>query len=92
MNPTQQVVVQTIGKAAAKTFLQAFLAVFVPLFLMWVAGNTAVLTNTQNGGHIDIDFQPVMAAAVAGLLAAAAALISALWNWSKGPTVTTPPA
>jgi protein-S-isoprenylcysteine O-methyltransferase Ste14 len=87
---THKVVVQTIGKAAAKTALQAFLAVFVPLFLLWVTGNTAVLTNQQNGGNIDIDFNPVMAAAVAGGLAALAASLSALWNWSKGPTSDTP--
>lgn len=86
----QKMVVQSIGKAAAKTALQAFLAVFVPLFLLWVSGNTAVLTNTQNGGNIDIDFKPVAAAAVAGGLAALAAVLSALWNWSKGPTSSQP--
>jgi hypothetical protein len=86
----QKMVVQSIGKAAAKTALQAFLAVFVPLFLLWVSGNTAVLTNTQNGGNIDIDFKPVAAAAVAGGLAALAAVLSALWNWSKGPTSNQP--
>lgn len=91
LTSSQTVVVQSIGKAAAKTALQAFLAVFVPLFLLWVSGNTAVLTNTQNGGNIDIDFKPVMAAAVAGVLAALAATLSALWNWSKGPTVSQPP-
>ena len=90
MNTGQKMVVQSIGKAAAKTFLQAFLAVFVPLFLLWVTSNTAVLTNTQNGGNIDLDFKPVMAAAVAACLAAIAAVLSALWNATKGPTSQTP--
>lgn len=90
MNNGQTVVIQTIGKAAAKTFGQAFLSVFVPLFLLWATSNTAVLTNAQSGGNIDIDFKPIMAAAVAALLAAIAALLSALWNFTKGPTTTTP--
>lgn len=86
----QKMVVQSIGKAAAKTFLQAFLSVFVPLFLLWVTSNTAVLTNEANGGNIDIDFKPVAAAATAALLAAIAAVLSALWNYTKGPTQNTP--
>ena len=86
----QKVIVQSIGKAAAKTFLQAFLAVFVPLFLLWATSNTAVLTNQQSGGNIDLDFKPVVAAATAALLAAIAAVLSAVWNWSKGPTSNQP--
>lgn len=94
MNPApvdqHKMILQSVGKAAAKTALQAFLAVFVPLFLLWATSNTAVLTNADAGGSIDLDLKPVMAAAVAGILAAIAATLSAVWNWSKGPVVQPP--
>ena len=87
---THKVIVQSIGKAAAKTFLQAFLAVFVPLFLLWATSNTAVLTNAQSGGNIDLDFKPLIAGATAAVIAGFAALLSAAWNLSKGPTQNQP--
>jgi hypothetical protein len=85
-----KMIVQSVSKAAAKTFIQAFLAVFVPLFLLWATSNTAILTNEQNGGSIDLDFKPLIAGATAAAIAGVAALLSAGWNLSKGPTVQPP--
>jgi hypothetical protein len=87
---THKTIVQTVGKAAAKTFLQAFLAVFVPLFILWATSNTAMLTNEQSGGNIDIDFKPVAAALIAAAIAGVSSVLSAAWNLSKGPTSQTP--
>jgi hypothetical protein len=85
-----KMIVQSVGKAAAKTFIQAFLAVFVPLFLLWATSNTAILTNEQNGGTIDLDFKPLIAGATAAAIAGVAALLSAGWNLSKGPVAQPP--
>lgn len=71
---------QSIARAAAKTFAQAFLAILallaVPVLTGW-AGTIA------DGGRIaiDLDFwvQVLIAATGAGL----AALISLAWNWAK---------
>lgn len=70
-------VVQSVAKGAAKTFIQAFLVIFVPLFVAWAAGNTAELSN---GAWLDIDLKPVAAFGLAALLGAAAALLSYLQN------------
>lgn len=80
MNPTQKEVTQTVAKAAAKTFLQAFLSVLA-LLLVPVLTNWAV--NLQNGGDVVIDvdfFQKVLIAATG---AGIAALISLAWNWAR---------
>lgn len=80
MKPTQIEVTQTIAKAAAKTFLQAFLSVLA-LLLVPVLTNWAV--DLQNGGDIVVDvdfFQKVLIAAVG---AGIAALISMSWNWAR---------
>jgi hypothetical protein len=85
-----KLIVQSVGKAAAKTFIQAFLAVFVPLFLLWATSNTAMLTNEQSGGSIDLDFKPLIAGLTAAAIAGVAAVLSAAWNLSKGPTQNPP--
>jgi hypothetical protein len=85
-----KMILQSVGKAAVKTFLQAFLAVFVPLFLLWATSNTAMLTNEQSGGSIDLDFKPLVAGLTAAAIAGVAAVLSAAWNISKGPTVQPP--
>lgn len=80
MKPTQIEVTQTIAKAAAKTFLQAFLSVLA-LLLVPVLTNWAV--DLQNGGDIVVDvdfFRKVLIAAVG---AGIAALISLSWNWAR---------
>lgn len=80
MSPTQKQVTQTIAKAAAKTFLQAFLAVLallaVPVLTSWAG-------TIRDGGTVAIDlhwWSQVLIAAVGGGIAA---LISLAWNWSK---------
>lgn len=72
-----QEVVQSVAKGAAKTFGQAFLIIFVPLFVAWAAGHTAELSS---GTWIDLDLKPVAAFGLAGLLGAGAALLSYIQN------------
>ena len=74
MNTT---VVQSVLKGAVKTGIQAFLVIFVPLFVAWAAGNTAELSN---GTWLDLDLKPVAAFGLAGVLAAAAAVVSYVQN------------
>lgn len=80
MSPTQKEITQTVAKAAAKTFLQAFLAVLallaVPVLTSWAG-------TIRDGGTVEIDLHwwaQVLIAAVGGGIAA---LISLAWNWSK---------
>lgn len=80
MNPAQKEVTQTVAKAAAKTFLQAFLSV---LALLLVPVLTNWTTTLSNGGTIDIDVDFVSQVAIAAVGAGIAALISLAWNWSK---------
>lgn len=70
-------VVQSVAKGAAKTFIQAFLVIFVPLFLAWATGHTAELTN---GASIDVDLKPLAAFGLAGVLGGSAALLSYVQN------------
>lgn len=70
-------VVQSVAKGAAKTFIQAFLVIFVPLFVAWAAGNTAELSN---GSWLEIDLKPVAAFGLAAALGACAALLSYVQN------------
>jgi hypothetical protein len=68
--------------AAAKTFLQSFLAILVLLAVPVLTGWTNTI---QNGGSIDIDLRAWTQVLLAALGAGIAALISAMWNWSKTP-------
>lgn len=73
----QQLIVQSVAKAAAKTFMQAFLAVLV-LLLVPILTRWAV--DVSGGGQIDLDvhfFANILIAAVGGGIAA---LISFLQN------------
>lgn len=70
-------VIQSVAKGAAKTFFQAALVVFVPLFLAWAAGNTATLTA---GGEIDIDLKPLAAFGLAAVIGGLAATVSYIQN------------
>lgn len=82
MNPTHVEVTQTIAKAAAKTFLQAFLAV---LALLLVPQLTNWAVALQNGSEIVVDvnlFQQILIAATG---AGIAALISLAYNWARKP-------
>lgn len=89
--PTNQVVVvQTILRAAVKTFIQAGIVFIAPPLLAWINGTQLALTNAASGGSIDIDLKPLAAIGIGAVLAGVAALISAAWNWTKGPTTTKP--
>ena len=70
-------VVQSVAKGAAKTFCQAALAIFVPLFVAWAAGHTAQLST---GAWGDLDLKPVAAFGLAAALGAIAAVLSYLQN------------
>ena len=69
--------VQSIAKGAAKTFCQAFLAIFVPLFVAWAAGHTAELST---GAWVDVDLKPIAAFGLAASFAAIAAVLSFVQN------------
>lgn len=80
MSTIQRTLTQTVAKAAAKTFLQAFLGVLavlaVPVLTSWS-------TTIGNGGELAIDVGFFAKVAIAALGAGIAALISLAWNWSK---------
>lgn len=82
LSVTQKVVTQTVLKAAAKTFLQAFVGVLA-LLLAPTLTNWAV--DLQNGGDIRVDVNWFVKVLIAAVGAGIAALISAAWNWSKTP-------
>jgi len=82
MTPFRKTISQTVLMAAAKTFLQAFLAILVLLAVPVLTGWAGTI---QNGGAIDIDLRFWTQVLVAALGAGIAALISAIWNWSKAP-------
>ncbi len=82
MNPNQKIVTQTVAVAAAKTFLQAFLAILV---LLAVPVLTGWADTIGNGGRIEIDLDFWRQALIAATGAGIAALISIAWNWSKAP-------
>ncbi len=69
--------VQSVAKGAAKTFGQAFLAIFVPLFVAWAAGHTAELST---GAWGNVDLKPVAAFGLAASFAAIAAALSYVQN------------
>lgn len=73
-------VTQTIGKAAAKTFIQAFLAVFAPLSLLVLNG---YVSTVQEGGSVVLDLNAWTNLLIGGAAGGIAGLISLLWNWSK---------
>jgi len=80
--PTNKLVTQTVAKGAAKTFLQAFIGVLA-LLLVPTLTNWAV--DLQNGGEIKVDLDWFVKVLIAAVGAGIAALISAVWNWSKSP-------
>ena len=82
LSVTQKVVTQTVIKAAAKTFLQAFVGVLA-LLLAPTLTNWAV--DLQNGGDIRVDVNWFVKVLIAAVGAGIAALISAAWDWSKTP-------
>lgn len=80
---TTHTITQTVGKAAAKTFLQAALAILV---LLAVPELASWADDVQNGEQIALEWafwRNVFTAAAGGGIAA---LISAAWNWSKSET------
>jgi hypothetical protein len=80
LSATQKLVTQTVAMAAAKTFLQAFVGVLA-LLLVPILTNWAV--DLQNGGDIQIETGWFVKVLIAAVGAGIAALISAVWNWSK---------
>lgn len=82
LSVTQKVVTQTVLKAAAKTFLQAFVGV---LALLLAPTLTSWAVDLQNGGDIRVDVNWFVKVLIAAVGAGIAALISAAWNWSKTP-------
>lgn len=73
-------ITQTIVRAAAKTFLQAFLAILVLLAVPVLTGWADMVGNGERI-VIDLDFwaQVLIAATGAGVAAA----LSLAWNWSR---------
>ena len=83
-----QDIVQTKGRAAAKTFLQAVIGAAGVLLLAWITNAT---TGLLGGGDVrDIDLTPLIGIAAIGLLGGIAALTSVAMNWAKPPAQ--PPA
>lgn len=75
-------VTQSIAMAAAKTFLQAFLAILVVLAVPVLTGWADTI---GNGGQIAIDVRFWLQVLIAAIGAGIAALLSLAWNWSKTP-------
>lgn len=80
MNPTQKQVTQTILKAAAKTFAQAFVGI---LLILAVPVLTSWATTVSNGGDIVIDTDLLANVLIAATGAGIAALISFVGNSLK---------
>lgn len=80
-----EVVVQTIGKAAAKTFLQAFLGSLVVTLLPVLSTLQADLTD-GDGLQVE-DLNVVGLLVFAAIIAGIAALISFAWNYFRAPTL-----
>lgn len=70
-------------RAAGKTFVQAFMAVFGPLALLTLNGYIATV---QEGGQVVLDLSVWTNAIIGGTAGLLAALVSLVWNWSKTPT------
>ena len=70
-------VIQSVAKGAAKTFVQAFLAVLV-LLLVPILTNWA--TTLSNGGEIEVDVNLFSKIAIAAVGGGIAALISYAQN------------
>ena len=80
MNRTQKEITQTVAKAAAKTFAQAFVGV---LALLAVPVLTSWAVDLQNGGDVTVDINFFTKLLVAAVGAGIAALISFAWNALK---------
>jgi hypothetical protein len=79
-----KLIIQSIGKAALKTFVQAGVGTVGVFLLAWVAVQT---TNISNGGNVrDIDWTPLLGFLAMFCLAGIAALTSLAMNWSKRTT------
>ncbi len=76
-----QDIVQTKARAAAKTFLQAFVGIAGAALLLWLGAQANVV---NGGGDVrDIDFNPLLGILTAGTIAGISALTSLAMNWSK---------
>ena len=80
-NVAHKMVIQTAGKAAVKTFIQAFLAVFAPLSLLVLNG---YVSTVQEGGSVVFDLNAWTNLLIGGAAGGIAGLISLVWNWAKG--------
>lgn len=90
---TNKTIIQSIGKAALKTFLQAFIGVLV-LLAVPTLGNW--VTSVQSGGEVSVDLEWWTKVFIAAVGAGIAALISFIWNslnkTTETPVVVDPPA
>jgi hypothetical protein len=76
-----KMIIQSVGRAAIKTFVQAGVGAVGVLILAWAATQT---TNVANGGDVrDIDWTPLLGFLAIFALAGIASLTSLLMNWSK---------
>lgn len=80
MNPTQKQVTQSVAKAAAKTFLQAALAI---LALLAVPELTSWAATIRDGGEIAINVHWWVQVAIAAVGGGIAALVSLAQNSLK---------
>ena len=76
-----QTFAQTKGRAAAKTFIQTFLALISVTVIMYLAG---MQDRFLQGESITLDVDYLQGAILAGVYGAVAAVLSLAMNWTKG--------